>query len=693
MNKYISKKTGLMSIFLIAFIAAGGMAFAAKAHKHTFEKNWTTNETNHWHTATCEHSEEKGSVEAHKFGKWVSNKDATCCNDGTKTRTCKTCKFSETDVDKGTATGLHLFLKTWTGDASGHWHPAACGNPDAKKDFTTKHKFEKYVNDNNATCEEDETQSRLCSICNYKDTKTVPKTKKGHSFSSFKSNNDATCEADGTKSRTCSKCGKIETVTDLKSKKGHSFNSWTSNNDATCLEDGTKSRTCSTCGKVETVTYINSKKGHSYSEDWTSDETNHWHAATCEHTTEISEKVKHNYEIYKTNFNYGNTKYTSNNDATCTKDGTKSTKCQTCGYVLTVEDERSAKGHKSDAGTITKAATTKTEGEKIYKCSVCGETIKTEVVPKLYAFHETVEKVDTVTINGTVYDIVTFGDYPQSVKAKDVTVDESQKLEMGRFTYYLGSDSCYYVKAKSSSYYSSDYTYYEVEPIRWRVVTKNYNGTKKALLVAENVIDAMTYYGDTDDNGKWLNGYPRTAKGKKIEKTNYVHSQVRAFLNGLSFGYGQNEFGSETFNKKWENKGFLQSAFTTAAQGKIAVTTVDNSSASAGTLYHNKSALCENTKDKIFLLSVKEVSTVEYGFPKADRNGSSRIRNLTSFAESNFGRWNNMNYYWWLRTPRDDEWIYVVGQGDYDANWNGGIGNIGTSWTNVGIVPALTISY
>lgn len=179
-----------------------------------------------------------------------------------------------------------------------------------------------------------------------------------------------------------------------------------------------------------------------------------------------------------------------------------------------------------------------------------------------------------------------------------------------------------------------------------------------------------------------------------IKKTNYAHSQARAFLNGLSFGYGQNEFGSETVNKKWENKGFLQSAFTSAAQGKIAVTTVDNSAASAGTLYTRDSALCENTKDKVFLLSGKEVSTVEYGFPKDDKNGSTRIRNLTGYAKSNFKDWNGMNYYWWLRTPEDDDCTYTVSQGDYDANMNGRIsGFIGTFWTIVGIVPALTISY
>ncbi len=99
---------------------------------------------------------------------------------------------------------------------------------------------------------------------------------------------------------------------------------------------------------------------HTFEKNWTNDETNHWHIATCEHTTEISGKAKHDYETDR----YGNIKYTSNNDATCDKDGTKSAKCKTCGYVQTVTDEGSAKGHKSDAGTITKSCNNKSRGRE-----------------------------------------------------------------------------------------------------------------------------------------------------------------------------------------------------------------------------------------------------------------------------------------------------------------------------------------
>ena len=35
---------------------------------------------------------------------------------------------------------------------------------------------------------------------------------------------------------------------------------------------------------------------HTFSEEWTSDETNHWHVATCEHTDEVADKSEHTWD-------------------------------------------------------------------------------------------------------------------------------------------------------------------------------------------------------------------------------------------------------------------------------------------------------------------------------------------------------------------------------------------------------------
>ena len=69
---------------------------------------------------------------------------------------------------------------------------------------------------------------------------------------------------------------------------------------------------------------------HSFSKDWTSDATDYWHAATCGHAEEVSDKAAHTFGDY-----------VSNNDATTESDGTKTRKCSVCGYEDTVTDEGS----------------------------------------------------------------------------------------------------------------------------------------------------------------------------------------------------------------------------------------------------------------------------------------------------------------------------------------------------------------
>ena len=65
---------------------------------------------------------------------------------------------------------------------------------------------------------------------------------------------------------------------------------------ATCTEDGNVEYwSCEGCGKYfadengseEITTIVIPATGHTYSEEWTYDETDHWHAATCGHDEEV----------------------------------------------------------------------------------------------------------------------------------------------------------------------------------------------------------------------------------------------------------------------------------------------------------------------------------------------------------------------------------------------------------------------
>ncbi|MBO4858040.1 MAG: SUMF1/EgtB/PvdO family nonheme iron enzyme, partial [Treponema sp.] len=119
-----------------------------------------------------------------------------------------------------------------------------------------------------------------------------------------------------------------------------------------------------------------------------------------------------------------------------------------------------------------------------------------------YSFTSTVTVLPSGTdgTTGTGAKYILFGDWPQTIKADNVTVDENINEVHGSFTYYGGSDGYWYVKCKENAYESgykysngtpvaqisvNSTKYFKVEPIKWRVLTENYKRTGKALLLAE----------------------------------------------------------------------------------------------------------------------------------------------------------------------------------------------------------------
>ena len=96
---------------------------------------------------------------------------------------------------------------------------------------------------------------------------------------------------------------------------------------------------------------------HTYADAWRYDDTNHWHAANCEHTTEVSAKGAHT-------MNDG----VVTKEATCGEAGTKTYTCTTCGYakprVISATGEHSYEG-----GLIAYEK----EGEALYSYTVCDD--------------------------------------------------------------------------------------------------------------------------------------------------------------------------------------------------------------------------------------------------------------------------------------------------------------------------------
>ena len=483
-------------------------------------------------------------------------------------------------------------------------------------------------------------------------------------------------------------CGHTDQVKD---KAEHDFpETWTEVTAATEEEDGLEERFCSVCEYRETRIIL--MLGHNHNVDrnnWTSDETNHWHAADCE-------RPAHNEDIAPHTEDSG----TVTTVPTCIKKGVRTYMCTVCNGVARTE-EIPATGHTEDSGTVTKNVTLDTDGERTYKCTVCGNK-RTEPItkPELY---ETPIDAETGLAAKKSSKYIYFGVFPKTVATENITVDENVFVTMGANTYYKGkNDENYYVKVKENAYgtgteykysdgtqakqsSSNSYRYFKVEPVKWKVITDSYSG--KCLLLAEEILRASVPYHDTSS---------MMISGEAVYENNYKYSSIRAYLNGLD--YYERKYPSNTVKKTdYTDKGFLQTAFTAEAQNLIAVTTVDNSAASTtdsgNKLNEVTKYACEDTKDKIFLLSQKEATS--YGFPAYNKSGagSARIRKPTDYAMANYAYQDSTDGYggyWWLRSPTSDSsWAYFV-------NYNGNTGSINSEWSvkksNGGVVPALSIS-
>ncbi|MBP3743654.1 MAG: hypothetical protein J6J00_11790 [Treponema sp.] len=293
--------------------------------------------------------------------------------------------------------------------------------------------------------------------------------------------------------------------------------------------------------------------------------------------------------------------------------------------------------------------------------------------------HITNEDGETI-INNASY--ISFGTFPQTIKASNVIIDESTIIIQGGQSYYLGSDNYWYAKVTAKTTDNPVFTdgsnvnsgteyYFKVEPIIWRVLTDNYSGKK--LLLAESILTAnILYYGNYEQ---------RQLDGKSIYANNYNYSNVRAYLNGEKNQFVTDGGTATEYDIDWSEKGFLQIAFTANQQKKIAETIVDD------------------TNDKIFLLSTEELKTRDYGFTASDDESytgqtHSRQRIPTDYALANGCSEKIGSYYgnstfgcWWTRTPASTS-SYV-----HDVYWNGNTGHsYGVGDYFVGIVPALCVT-
>ena len=327
----------------------------------------------------------------HSFTDYVTDNNATCTADGTKTAKCNNgCGTTDTIADEGSKVSHKFTNYVPNGDADCTQAGTktaecdyGCGTTDTIEnadDPQKRHSFTKYISNNNATCQADGTKTAKCDYgCGEEDTITDEGSKLDHKFTKYVPNNDATCMNVGTKTAECDYgCGTTDTIENADDpQKEHSFTKYISDNNATCQADGTKTAKCDyDCGEEDTITDEGSKLDHKFTKyisnndatcqaDGTKTAECDYGCGTIDTIADEGSKLDHKF-----------TKYVSNGDATCTADGTKTAKCDYgCGEEDTITDEGSKLDHRFTKYVPNNDATCKNVGTKTAECDYgCGTT-------------------------------------------------------------------------------------------------------------------------------------------------------------------------------------------------------------------------------------------------------------------------------------------------------------------------------
>ena len=462
---------------------------------------------------------------------------------------------------------------------------------------------------------------------------------------------------------TCTEKAKCQDCNQTYGEFAHEYNEVAT--DPTCEDEGFTTYTCA-CGDTYVGNYVQ-PLGHNYSEEVTNPtcEDKGFTTYTCNcgdsYVDNYVDPLEHNYSAWLPNGNDTHSKFCFNNNAhVITED------CR--GGVATEEDQAICEVCDGRYGNLLPHThcyeTLKYDNINHWKECRCGDVDAVEEHKGGTATQSERAICEVCEIPyGSVLpykrdgNYIYMGKYPQTIKADNVTLSKYTNSN----GYYDGSDGAEYLKviASCNAYYGNafsngveitkgDVYYFKMEPIRWRILDE-----EKGLLVCDFIIDTVQYNHSSfsHSNGSYAN--------------NYKESKVRAWLN--------NEF--------------LKTAFTLEEQSFIKTTLVDNSAESTLITENNK-FVCEDTLDKIFLLSAVEanamiINTDAY-FPAERRlitSDYSRVTGAYVDTYSNYGCG-----YWWLRSPYAKSSCKVR-----FIRSNGRMENFDVHLNDVGVVPALQI--
>ncbi|MBR2480379.1 MAG: hypothetical protein IKB56_03630, partial [Clostridia bacterium] len=210
-----------------------------------------------------------------------------------------------------------------------------------------------------------------------------------------------------------------------------------------------------------------------------------------------------------------------------------------------------------------------------------------------------------------------------------------------------------------NGYSTGNVYWFKYELIKWRILSESGG---KALILSELILDSQEFYPSTNS---------RTENGTTIYANNWEYSTIR----------------------KWLNETFYNVAFKDLQKKLIVATELTNDTTAKGGTGNSYAKKQNKTTDNVFLLSYSDMTNSSYGFNANSNNyDSARRKAMSDYAQAQ-GTYKNMSYaneingWWWLRSPSDSSASYAS-----SVRYFGLVGNdSGVMGSQRGVVPALTI--
>ncbi len=601
------------------------------------------------------------------------------------------------------------------------------------------HTYVEKITDSNlvdkATCQRKAVYRLVCSICGSFGRETFEYGELADHNLREEKGYDPWCEKDGlTHGRRCINPGCTYTEQKPIPAIGHDMEDVAAK-EPTCTEIGWKAyKRCSHyCGKIEGYEEIPAT-GHNLSitvprveptcEKWGNEEYKKCSNEGCDYHTEYKglQALGHDREWHD--------RY----DATCTEDGYYRSywvcKREGCGY--TSKEDRyveSALGHllkHCDA----KQADCLPGWEAYDECQREGCDYNTKVEIPANGKHSYVCDVCTTCgeLNPVKYtrdgDYIYFGYWPQTLERDETVVAKLneiagkpplprdkenpynweshegttymwQKIVIYNGTKYLGvqmndyrASGVYSLRSyiMKNGYFTLEVYWFKYEPIKWKILTTSGNS---AYIMSDIALDSFSI--QPDRKGENRDGlYASYNNSTGVPDGTYANNWEYCFL------------------RRWLNETFYNEVFNKLQKEIIQTTHLDNTARSSNPndypKYYgygekagkNKFAdQCKNTDDKIFLLSLRDITTTAYGFNK-DVLAEDPARNLqaTDFAKLHGAPMNtNDKKYvtWYTRSPAPANGNQGYATFVLDRHAKGAIDSIDLA-PDGGVVPALWIT-